>query len=399
MIAFQLWREWRLSIAEILAVFNNPEIIDYTSDYLIIDWINKEEVLKKASRLWWTIKIMEVLNSPIIPFNKGDKHKNSFEEKILYIATQTEWKFKYWITSLWDKFNLKTTLLKLKKELKKAGISSRFVNKDFKWLNTATIIWENLVKRWWDFSYLKNKNKEWLWKTIWIQDINAYSKRDYAKSRDMQIWMLPPKLAQIMINLADNTPLPTSPLTGERSLWSIYDPFVGLWTVLIEAELMWFKELYGSDLNPKMVETASQNTKWVIEKLNAKFINEASFFDKIKNWIIVSEWYLWEVMTKKNISKERILEQRKSLVKIYKPFFENLKKWGFSGTIVISFPFWEIKWNYHYFEEIYDILQKNCEILPFFQKDFKLKSTKTWSLLYKREKQLVGREIFKLKIK
>jgi len=399
MIAFQLWREWRLSIAEILAVFNNPEIIDYTSDYLIIDWINKEEVLKKASRLWWTIKIMEVLNSPIIPFNKGDKHKNSFEEKILYIATQTEWKFKYWITSLWDKFNLKTTLLKLKKELKKAGISSRFVNKDFKWLNTATIIWENLVKRWWDFSYLKNKNKEWLWKTIWIQDINAYSKRDYAKSRDMQIWMLPPKLAQIMINLADNTPLPTSPLTGERSLWSIYDPFVGLWTVLIEAELMWFKELYWSDLNPKMVETASQNTKWVIEKLNAKFINEASFFDKIKNWIIVSEWYLWEVMTKKNISKERILEQRKSLVKIYKPFFENLKKWGFSGTIVISFPFWEIKWNYHYFEEIYDILQKNCEILPFFPEDFKLKSTKTWSLLYKREKQLVGREIFKLKIK
>ncbi len=391
MIAFQLWREWRLSIAEILAVFDNPEIIDYTSDYLIIDWIDKKEVLEKASRLWWAIKIMEVLSL----------ENSSFEEKILDIATWTEWKFKYWITSLWDKFNLKTTLLKLKKELKKWWISSRFVNKDFKWLNTATILWENLVKRWWDFSYMKNRNKEWLWKTIWIQDINAYSKRDYAKSRDMQIWMLPPKLSQMMINLADNWKIPHpsgAPFDFKESK-SIYDPFVGLWTILIEAELMWFKELYGSDLNPKMVETASQNTKWIIEKLNAKFINEATFFDKVKDWIIVSEWYLWEVMTQKNISKERILEQRKGLEKLYIPFFENLKKWWFSGTIVISFPFWEIKWNYHYFEEIYSILEQKCEILPFFPEDFNLKSTKTWSLLYKREKQLVWREIFKLKIK
>jgi len=376
MIAFQLWREWRLSIAEILAVFNNPEIIDYTSDYLIIDWIHKDKVLEKAPNLWWTIKIMEVFSLEDI----------SFEEKILDIATWTEWKFKYWITSLWDKFNLKTTLLKLKKQLKIWGISSRFVNKDFKWLNSATILWENLVKRETDFSLMINKRKEFLWKTIWIQDINAYSKRDYAKSRDMQIWMLPPKLSQMMINLAN---------------WKevIYDPFIGLWTILIEAELMWFTGLYGSDLNETMVEKSSENTKWIIEKLNAKFINEATFFDKVKDWIIVSEWYLWEVMTQKNISRDRISEQRKGLEKLYIPFFENLKKWWFTWTIVISFPFWEIKWSYHYFEEIYSILEQKCEILPFFPEDFNLKATKTWSLLYKREKQLVWREIFRLKIK
>lgn len=376
MIAFQLWREWRLSIAEILAVFNNPEIIDYTSDYLIIDWIHKDKVLEKAPNLWWTIKIMEVFSLEGI----------SFEEKILDIATWTEWKFKYWITSLWDKFNLKTTLLKLKKQLKIWGISSRFVNKDFKWLNSATILWENLVKRETDFSLMINKRKEFLWKTIWIQDINAYSKRDYAKSRDMQIWMLPPKLSQMMINLAN---------------WKevIYDPFIGLWTILIEAELMWFTGLYGSDLNETMVKKSSENTKWIIEKLNAKFINEATFFDKVKDWIIVSEWYLWEVMTQKNISRDRISEQRKGLEKLYIPFFENLKKWWFTWTIVISFPFWEIKWSYHYFEEIYSILEQKCDILPFFPEDFNLKATKSWSLLYKREKQLVWREIFKLKIK
>ena len=381
MIAFQLWREFRLSIAEILAVFSWAKILDYTSDYLIISWIEKEVIFKKASNLWWTIKIMEVFSL----------EKINFEEKILDIATWTQWKFKYWITSLWDKFNLKTTLLKLKKKLKKWWISSRFVNKDFKGLNTATILWENLVKRWTDFSLLINRKKEFLWKTIWIQDINAYSKRDYAKSRDMQVGMLPPKLSQMMINLA-------SDLLDDNKA-SIYDPFVWLWTILIEAELMWFNWLYWSDLNEKMVETSAKNTHWQIEKLNAKFINEASFWDKVKNWIIVSEWYLWEVMTQKNISKERIEEQTKGLEKIYIPFFENLKKWCFSWTIVISFPFWEIKWKYFYFDEIYKILEKYCNILPYYPEDFNLKSTKSWSLLYKREKQLVWREIFKLEIK
>ena len=388
MITFQLWREWRLSIAEILAVFNNVEIVDYTSDFLIVSNLEEKEIFEKASNLGWTIKIMEVLNSPIIPFNKEEEHKDFLINILLDIATETEWKFKYWLTSLWDKFNLKTILLKLKKELKKAWISSRFVNKDFKQVNTATILWENLVKRWTDFSMMINRKKEYLWKTIWIQDINAYSKRDYAKSRDMQIGMLPPKLSQMMINL-----------TWWNNKQSIYDPFIWLWTILIEAELMWFKKQYWSDLNPTMVETAAKNTRWNIEKLNAKFINEATFWDEVKDWIIVSEWYLWEVMTQKNISKERILEQRKSLEKLYIPFFENLKKWNFTWTIVMSFPFWEIRWSYHYFEEIYSILQEKCEILPFYPEDFNLKATKSWSLLYKRDKQLVWREIFKLKIK
>jgi len=386
MIAFQLWREFRLSIAEILAVFNNPEIIDYASDFLIIEWVSKEDVLKKASNLWWSIKIMEV-------YENSNNSENFFEETILDIVTENEWKFKYWITSLWEKFNLKTTLLRLKKELKKSWISSRFVNKDFKSINSATIIWENLVKRWTDFSYINNRNRKYLGKTIWVQDIESYSKRDYEKSRDMQIGMLPPKLSQMMINLAK------TPLLNKEGLGVVYDPFVWLWTILIEAELMWFNWLYWSDLNPKMVETSTKNTKWIIEKLNAKFINEATFWNKVKNWIIVSEWYLWEVMTQKNISRDRILEQRKGLEKLYIPFFENLKKWWFSWNIVISFPFWEIKWKYFYFEEIYSILEEYCEILPYFPEYFNLKPTKSGSLLYKRDKQLVWREIFKLKIK
>jgi hypothetical protein len=32
-----------------------------------------------------------------------------------------------------------------------------------------------------------------------------------------------------------------------------------------------------------MVETARENSRGVIEKLNAKFINEASFWNKVKD--------------------------------------------------------------------------------------------------------------------
>jgi len=387
MYGFQLWREFKLSIAEILAVFNDVEIMVSDTDILIIQsksWDNEKlwkEILEKSHMLWWSIKIMEISELATI----------TFEQKIFELAEFHEWKFQYWVTVLWKKQNLKSLLMWIKKTLRAEKISSRFVNKDFKSLSSAQIIWEKLVKRGTDFSLIFTSWKEFFGKTIWVQDIYAYSKRDYAKSRDMQVWMLPPKLSQMMINLAwaysDNSS-------------TIYDPFVWLGTILIEAELMWYKKLYGSDLNERMVETSSTNVKNAqIEKLNAKFIHEATFWNDVKDWIIVTEWFLWEVMTKKNISKERIWDQKESLIKLYSAFFENLKKWWFSWTIVICFPFWEIRWKYYYFEEVYSIIEKYCEILPYFPQNLDIKSTKMWSLLYKRDKQLVGREIFRLEIK
>ncbi len=427
---FQLWREFKLSIAEIVSVFPDAEIIWYEKDVLLLQNIEQEDILKKASKLWWTIKIFE-----IIKLHSLDDYLN----QIFSYAEFHEWKYRYGLSILWEKQNLKKLLMKVKKFLRAEKISSRFINKDFKNLSSAQIIWEKLVERGSDFTLIslplstkdgtggqmfhrnistKIKTIFYLGKTLWIQDIAAYSQRDYAKSRDMQVGMLPPKLSQIMINLA------SSPLLIKEGVGIIYDPFVWLWTILIEAQLMWFTGIYGSDLNEKMVELAQKNVfnnspslqgrglGGGIEKLNAKFIHEASFWEEVKDWIIVTEWYLWEVMTKKNISKERILEQAKGLLKIYEAFFENLQKWCFNWIIVISFPFWEmphplassLAWRrkatkYFYFEEIYEVLEKYCEILPYFSEVLDIQTTKSWSLLYKREKQLVGREIFRLKIK
>ena len=390
MIGFQLGREYKLSIAEILTVFSEWKAVYFDKQILIIDWINQDIILDKINNLWWTIKVFEI----------KEISNSEIYNKILSIAQKNEWKFKYWLnifsSEQYQSFTTKNTLNKTKKLLKDNDISSRFVNKDFKNLSSAQILWEKLIKKWTDFNIIisttakeEDKEKIYFWKSIWVQNINEYSKRDYEKERNMNTWMLPPKLSQIMINL---------------SLWKIiYDPFVWLWTILIESIIAWNNEVYWSDLNEKMVENTINNLKKYskvkseIIKLNAKYIDESDFLKKSD--VIVTEWYLWEIMTKNNISIERIEKQKQSLIKIYESFFSWLKKANFKWNIIISFPYWEIKWKYLYFKNIYDIINVYCSIQKLFPIDFSISETISWSLLYKRDKQLVWREIFKLKIK
>ena len=387
MIWFQLGREYKLSIAEILAVFPKWKNVYLSKDFLILENIKNKDALNNANKLWWTIKIVEIFNSTT---------NNNWISNITDIALESEWKFKYWLSIFWHKKNLREILIKQKKELKWNNISSRFVNKDFKNLSSAQIIAEKLINKTTDFNYIYTNNNVYFWRSIWIQDINAYSKRDYSKDRDMQTGMLPPKLCQMMINLSG---------------WNIiYDPFVWLWTVLIEALLIWAKEVYGSDISDKMVEVSSSNLKnfkkssnidtvFQIEKLNSKFIEESGILRDKKIDSIVTEWYLWEIMTRKNISIDRIDKQKKSLLELYERFFKWLKKIKYKGNLVICFPFWEMNWKYIYFSEIYSLLWKFCDIERLFPKWYEVETTKSGSLLYKRDKQLVWREIFKLKIK
>lgn len=387
MIWFQLGREYKLSIAEILAVFPKWKNVYLSKDFLILENIKNKDALNNANKLWWTIKIVEIFNSTT---------NNNWISNITDIALESEWKFKYWLSIFWHKKNLREILIKQKKELKWNNISSRFINKDFKNLSSAQIIAEKLINKTTDFNYIYTNNNVYFWRSIWIQDINAYSKRDYSKDRDMQTGMLPPKLCQMMINLSG---------------WNIiYDPFVWLWTVLIEALLIWAKEVYGSDISDKMVEVSSSNLKnfkkssnidtvFQIEKLNSKFIEESGILRDEKIDSIVTEWYLWEIMTRKNICIDRIDKQKKSLLELYERFFKWLKKIKYKWNLVICFPFWEMNWKYIYFSEIYSLLWKFCDIERLFPKWYEVETTKSGSLLYKRDKQLVWREIFKLKIK
>ena len=395
MVGFQLWREFKLSIAEILAVFPEWKIIFFDKEILIIKFVKisdikiNEMILSKINHLWWTIKIFKIYETI-----ENNSISDSVWKTILNIGEKHEWKFQYWISVFWEKLNLKSVLINTKKLLKNNLVSSRFINKDFKNLSSSQIIWEKLIIKNTDFNIISTPGKIFFWTSIWVQDIVNYSKRDWQKNRDMNVWMLPPKLAQIMINLSGGN--------------LIYDPFVWLGTILIESVLMWNTEVFWSDLSDRMVEISTnnidslneKNIKINIFKQNAKYISEIDILNTNNIDSIVTEWYLGEIMmTHKNISPERIEKQKISLLDLYEWFFSWLTKLQFKWNIVISFPFWEIRWKYFYFSEIYDTITKYCNIQKLFPIGFELNETKSWSLFYKRDKQLVGREIFCLKIK
>jgi len=335
--------------------------------------------------MWGVIKIVSLVEN-----YRGKPH-----ESISEMAKNHEWKYAYGISLLWEEKNLKSILIETKKTLKAGWISSRFVNRDFKSLSSAQITWEKLVQKGSDFTIIDTKDAEYFGKTIWVQDIELYSKRDYGKTRDMQVWMLPPKLSQIMINVSG---------------WSkLYDPFCGLWTILIESILMGNSEVYGSDISAENIEKTKQNINYahrefenslktsMTQVLDAKWISSSPFLKKSD--AIVTEWYLGKVFNKKNISKWEIEVQKKELLQIYQSFFEWLKRANYTGNIVICFPFWELLWIYNYFDEVYEIIKRYAKNLPILPPHDEFKHTRSWSLLYKRPDQVVGREIFKLKIK
>lgn len=123
-------------------------------------------------------------------------------------------------------------------------------------LNAAQVIFNKLDQAPNAEINLVQKAQEWLAvKTIWIQDIRAYEIRDTSRPAKFgKVGLLPPKLAQIMINLA----------VGNSPSATILDPFCGMGTILQEGQLMGYKML-GSDSEPKMIEAARQNLQWLTE--------------------------------------------------------------------------------------------------------------------------------------
>ena len=88
------------------------------------------------------------------------------------------------------------------------------------------------------------------------QNITAYARRDRNRPRrDAFVGMLPPKLAQIMANLA----------VGNAAKATILDPFCGTGTVLQEALLKGY-DVCGSDLSQKMIDYTTENLTWLQSK-------------------------------------------------------------------------------------------------------------------------------------
>ncbi len=146
--------------------------------------------------------------------------------------------------------------LKLKKILTRHGRSVRVVENRAAALSTATALHNGLSGKNDRKIELIKTDRGWF-RTIGIQNIDAYTRRDQARpARDARVGMLPPKLAQILINLC-------GPLEKPATL---LDPFCGTGVVLQEALLMGF-QVCGTDIDERMVKYSEKNLNWLLGDL------------------------------------------------------------------------------------------------------------------------------------
>jgi tRNA G10 N-methylase Trm11 len=234
----------------------------------------------------------------------------------------------------------------LKQKLKKSGVSMRLVPNTDPALNTAVSHHNKL-------GLSDNKiellivgisgGKTIIAESSGAQNITAYARRDQERpKRDAFVGMLPPKLAQIMINLASPYNL-KSKINNLPAV--ILDPFCGTGVILQEAVLMGYTA-YGTDLSEKMVSYSHDNLEWLSEGYRTKFDYKLSAGDAMTTkWkqpidAVVGETYLGQPFSAPP-SPAKLVEVVENCNHIISEFLKNLAPQIKAGTpICIAIPAW-----------------------------------------------------------
>ena len=150
--------------------------------------------------------------------------------------------------------------LELKKALRAHHYSVRLTPNQESALSSAQVLHNHLTgPRGMELLAIRSGDKIVIARTVAVQDIPAYAARDQGRpKRDAFVGMLPPKLAQTIVNLATG-PLTPSPEHG------VLDPFCGTGVILQEAALTGYGT-YGTDLESRMIDFSRQNLAWLGER-------------------------------------------------------------------------------------------------------------------------------------
>lgn len=275
--------------------------------------------------------------------------------------------------------------LKLKRVLTKMGRSVRVVANKTATLSSATSIHNHLFSAT-KIEILKNGGQ--YYRVISVQDIEGYVERDRKRpARDAKVGMLPPKLAQILINLCGDLP------KGARVL----DPFCGTGVVLQEAALMGYVP-YGTDLSERMVQYSERNLKWLAERVSMAAFEVAEGDATNYQWTapidaVACEGYLGPPMSLPP-ADIKLRQAKQECGMIVLGFLKNLAGQIRAGTpVVIAVPAW-LRPDGSYerlnlLDEISNLRYNVCSFKNLGQKD----------LLYHRAGQVVAREIIVLRKK
>lgn len=297
----------------------------------------------------------------------------------------------------------------LKRAIQKTGRTVRVIPNQENALSSAQVIHNNLTgQNGWELVILKDKQKTVIAQTVKVQDITAYARRDQARPhRDAKVGMLPPKLAQIIINLAvgllpaeatqsiceipPDQPIPQKHFEGENLL----DPFCGTGVILQEAAIMGY-DCQGSDIDERLVGYAKSNIDWLRSLPRSPISSKASVRLEVGNaadhrWlekptIVASETYLGRPLSRNDSQTlDPIANHCNSLLTA---FLNNLAGQTAIGTrICLAVPAWKRPDGSFRHLPLLDSLK----VIGYNPVRFQHSGSR--GLIYHRPNQMVGREL------
>lgn len=224
-------------------------------------------------------------------------------------------------------------------------------------------------------------------RTTKVQDIDSYTLRDRGRpKRDARVGMLPPKLAQTIINLA----------TGQQRNGTVLDPFCGTGVVLQEALLMGY-DTYGTDLEPRMIEYTGENLDWLDDQFGLGSVtmrieagDATSHQWEPKPDFVAGETYLGRPFTEKP-GAELVAQTASEVNLILKKFLKNIHgQLPADARLCLAVPAWQIwQGQFKHLPLIDDLAQLGYNRTRF-------EHVRDEQLLYYREDQIVARQLLVL---
>ena len=386
-----LGRQPNLSLGELECLFG-AEKVTPLADYAAL--INIDKPLPQ-SLLGGSMKTGTVLAK--IPNSNLEKAFDHIKTTILdQLVELPEGKLQFGVSIYGFKAQknwLLRQMLELKQVIKKSGRSVRIIENKSEALEAAQVLYNKLTGPFGrELLIIKDGANVILAQTTAVQNIDEYAARDHGRpKRDAFVGMLPPKLAQIIINLAFD---PAKPNPDNHRL-QMLDPFCGTGVVLQEALLMGY-DVFGSDLSQKMIDYTKINLGWLTEKyadvgsiLTIQQADATSHQWREANIIdaVVCETYLGKPLSslpEKNRLEAIVAEANT----IAEGFLSNIAAQLKSGTrLTVALPAWYL--GNSSFRHL--LVLDHLEQLGYNRLDL-VHATKK-DLIYHRENQVVAREL------
>lgn len=393
-----LGRQPMLSLLELEQVFGADKVSRLTTNAAMLD-VPHEQAARQL--LGGTVKVARALTQlPTSDWSELVEYMcKQFPKHIGYLP---QGKITFGLSTHDVKVNLKQqqrSVLKIKQVIRSTGRSVRAVPNTDLALNSAQVLHNKLTgPLGLELLLIRSGSSTWIAQTVAVQDIESYSIRDRGRPRrDAKVGMLPPKLAQVMINLAAGS----GGSYGSENFSHakkrndppirLLDPFCGTGVLLQEAALMGYS-VYGTDIDERMVHYTQENLRWFQERLTLDvdaYVHQGDAKSTI--WqqpftTVVCESYLGSPFSSPP-SPDRLRKTMIECNEIITLFLQNLATQVVSGSRhCIGVPAWRIEDGFKHLPLLDELEKLGYNRTSFVHGDNE-------GLIYHRAGQIVAREL------